>query len=328
MDIFDSCSAQSEPHPARVKQGGLFRLLVLCAVILGGLGLQQMLHAQTPEKTPSQPQPQSQPQQQPQPKAPLQTPPQIEAQPQAAPEIGYRLGAGDIVRVTVYNQPELTTEAQIKESGQITFALIGEIRLGGLDKAAAESLIAQKLRDGGFIRQPQVNLLVTAYRSQQVSVLGEVNKPGRYPIESITLLTDLLAQAGGINPTTGGDIVTIARRDSSGTTTRFEIDVREHLSARTQKESVRVAAGDVIFVPRAPVFYVYGEVQKPGAYRLEKQMTVMQAISVGGGLSPRGTERGLRLTRRNAEGKSENHDVTPNDILKENDVVYVRQSIF
>jgi hypothetical protein len=81
-----------------------------------------------------------------------------------APDAGYRLGAGDIVRITVYNQPELTTEAQIKEAGQITFALVGEVKIAGLDKAAAESLIAQKLRDGGFVRQPQVNLLVTASR--------------------------------------------------------------------------------------------------------------------------------------------------------------------
>jgi polysaccharide biosynthesis/export protein len=245
-----------------------------------------------------------------------------------APDAGYRLGAGDIVRITVYNQPELTTEAQIKEAGQITFALIGEVKIAGLDKAAAESLIAQKLRDGGFVRQPQVNLLVTAYRSQQVSVLGEVNRPGRYPIESVTLLTDLLAQAGGINPTTGGDVVTITRRDNAGGNTRFEIDLKEHLGGQTQKEPVRVAAGDVIFVPRAPTFYVYGEVQKPGMYKLERQMTVMQALSVSGGLTARGTERGLRLTRRDADGKLQNYSVSPSDLLKENDVVHVRQSIF
>jgi polysaccharide export outer membrane protein len=89
-----------------------------------------------------------------------------------------------------------------------------------------------------------------------------------------------------------------------------------------------MAAGDVVFVPRAPTFYVYGEVQKPGMYRLERQMTVMQAISVSGGLTPRGTERGLRLTRRNAEGKLQNYEISPSDLLRENDVVYVRQSIF
>jgi polysaccharide biosynthesis/export protein len=247
---------------------------------------------------------------------------------QAPADVGYRLGAGDIVRITVYNQPELTTEAQIKENGQITFALIGEIRIGGLDKAAAEALIAQKLRDGAFIRQPQVNLLVTSYRSQQVSVLGEVNRPGRYPIESITLLTDLLAQAGGINPTTGGDLVTITRRESDGNSSRFEVDLKDYFNPQTKNEPVRLTAGDVVFVPRAPTFFVYGEVQKPGMYKLERQMTVMQALSVSGGLTARGTERGMRLTRRGPDGKVQEYEISPNDIIKENDVIRIRQSLF
>jgi polysaccharide biosynthesis/export protein len=241
---------------------------------------------------------------------------------------GYRLGAGDIVRITVYNQPELSTEAQIKEAGQITFALIGEVRLAGLDKAAAETLIAQRLREGGFVRQPQVNLLVTAYRSQVVAVLGEVNRPGRYPIENATTLTDLLAQAGGINPTTGGDLVTLVRQDASGKPTRIEIDLKDVFGAQGQGGAQLLAAGDVIFVPRAPVFYVYGEVQRPGAYRLERQMTVMQALSVSGGLTPRGTERGMKLTRRAPDGQLQTYDVVPSNTLREGDVLVIRQSIF
>ncbi len=245
----------------------------------------------------------------------------------AAQAVGYRLGAGDVVKITVYNQPDLTMETQIKDTGQITFPLIGDVPIGGLDKGAAEALIATRLKDGGFVKQPQVNLLVVQYRSQQVSVLGQVAKPGRYPIDSVTSLVDLLALAGGVNPT-GADTVTVIKKDAEGKTSRIEVDLNRLYESKDLAENLQVAANDVIFVPRAPTFYIYGEVQKPGVYKLERNMTVMQALSVGGGLTPRGTERGIVVNRRNTEGKVDSGTVTLNQQLRENDVVYVKQSLF
>jgi polysaccharide biosynthesis/export protein len=245
----------------------------------------------------------------------------------AAQAVGYRLGAGDVVKITVYNQPDLTMETQIKDTGQITFPLIGDVAIGGLDKGAAEALIATRLKDGGFVKQPQVNLLVVQYRSQQVSVLGQVAKPGRYPIDSVTSLVDLLALAGGVSPT-GADTVTVIKKDADGKTSRIEVDLNRLYESKDLAENLQVVANDVIFVPRAPTFYIYGEVQKPGVYKLERNMTVMQALSVGGGLTPRGTERGIMVNRRNAEGKVDSGTVTLNQQLRENDVVYVKQSLF
>ena len=251
----------------------------------------------------------------------------LAAAPAQAQSAGYRLGAGDVVKITVFGQPELATEIQIKDAGQITFPLIGEVMIAGLEKGAAEELIANRLKDGGFVKQPQVNLLIVQYRSQQVSVLGQVLKPGRYPIDSAISLIDLLALAGGVGPT-GADAVTLIRKDALGNTSRTEIDLNRLYESKDLAQNAQVLANDVIFVPKAPTFYIYGEVQKPGAYKLERDMTVMQALSVGGGLTPRGTQRGMLVTRRNAEGKVESGSVSLEQQLRENDVVYVKQSLF
>lgn len=239
----------------------------------------------------------------------------------------YKLGVGDVVRVNVYNNPDLATEAQLAEDGSISFPLVGKAVLGGLSKNDAEARLAKMLTDGGFLKQAQVNLLILQYRSQQVSVLGEVHKPGKYPIGATSTVTDLIAQAGGISEK-GSQVITVIRRDKDGNQTKEKIDLGNLLDAGNVGENLQVSAEDIIFVPQTPVFYVYGEVQKPGAYPLDRNMTIRQALSVGGGLTVRGTERGLRVTRRGSDGVMRTERVDPSDLVKEGDVVQVKESLF
>lgn len=240
----------------------------------------------------------------------------------------FRLGPGDLVKITVYGHPDLTTEAQITHDGRITFPLVGEVALAGLDTGDAETRLATLLHDGRFVLKPQVNVLVQQYRSQQVSVLGQVNKPGRIALDtSASRLTDLLALAGGVAPT-GSDTVVVIARQKDGSIRRREINVDRMILSGEMSGNLQVANGDVIYVPRARMFYIYGEVQKPGAYRLERGMTVMQALSVGGGLTVRGTERGLRLHRRDPGGTMTTIEPELTDAIQENDVVFVRESLF
>lgn len=239
----------------------------------------------------------------------------------------YRLGPGDIVRITVYNNPDLTTEAQITQQGRITFPLIGEVQIGGIEKGQAEQIIARRLGEGGFVLKPQVNVLVLGFKSQQISVLGQVNRPGKYPIEQASTLADLLAIAGGISPN-GGDVITHISTGRDGKAVKRDIDINQALRNGEMDKNFPVSNGDIIFVPRAPLFYIYGEVQRPGAYRLEKDMTVMQALSVGGGLNVRGTERGIRINRHGGNGKVQSLETRMTDIVQENDVIYVRESLF
>ena len=239
----------------------------------------------------------------------------------------YRLGPGDVVRITVYNNPDLTTEAQITQQGRITFPLIGEVQIGNMEKGQAEQVIARRLGDGGFVVKPQVNVLVLGFKSQQISVLGQVNRPGKYPIEQASTLADLLAIAGGISQA-GADVITHISKGADGKTAKRDIDIHEALKNGEMEKNFPVSNGDIIFVPRAPLFYIYGEVQRPGAYRLEKDMTVMQALSVGGGLNVRGTERGIRVNRHSPDGKVAVIETRMTDPVKENDVIYVKESLF
>lgn len=245
----------------------------------------------------------------------------------AAPAKGYVMGPGDAVKITVYQNPDMETETRISEVGSVTFPLLGPVELGGLTPAQAEIRIAALLKSGGFVPRAQVTVYVTQFRSRQVSVLGQVSKPGRYPMEEPTLrLTDVLALAGGIGGG-GAESVTVIRPTGGGEQ-RFEIDLLGIFDETAQSKNMEILNGDTVFVPRIPVFYIYGEVQRPGAYRLERRMTVMQAISMASGMTPRGSEKGLRITRRAPNGSAKIIPAGLEDPLIQNDVIYVKESLF
>ncbi|MBJ7308722.1 polysaccharide export protein EpsE [Rugamonas sp. CCM 8940] len=237
-----------------------------------------------------------------------------------------QLGAGDVVKLSVYGSPDLTTETRISEKGSLTFPLIGEVAVGGLSTSAAEHKIAELLEKGGFVKKPQVNILVTLLQSQLVSVLGQVNRPGRFPIDGKRSILDLLALAGGI-AADGSDTVSLIRK-RDGKATREQVDIVDMVRSGDMSRDFELAGNDVLFVERAQRFYIYGEVQRPGVFRLERSMTVLQALSTGGGLTPRGTERGVRIKRRDAAGHLQVVAAKHDDLLLPDDVVYVQESLF
>lgn len=238
----------------------------------------------------------------------------------------YRMGTGDVVRVTVYGQPDLTTEARVGENGGITFPLIGEVKLAGTTPAQGEADIAKRLSKGGFIIEPFVTLNVVQYRGQQVSVLGRVNRPGRYNLERASNVTDLLALAGGVI-IDGADVATLVRT-RNGKTEYRDIDLLALFRPGGEASDVEVQDGDILNVARQPMFYIYGEVQRPGAFRLEQNMSVVQALSMGGGLTPRGTQRGIRILRRDDKGAMQEIEVKLGDPVQKDDVIYVKESLF
>ena len=236
------------------------------------------------------------------------------------------LGPGDVVKASVYGSPDLAIETRVSESGTLTFPLLGQVQVGGLSTQQAEKKIGGLLVKGGYLKKAQVNLLVTMLASQQVSVLGQVNKPGRYPVDGTRKVLDLLALAGGIGPE-GGDMVSLVRT-RNGQTTRETIDVVDMVRKGELNRDVEVAGGDIIFVERAPRAWITGEVQRPGPFRIERAMTVQQALSAGGGLTMRGTQRGLEITRRDGNGVARTIDAKADDLVQVDDVITVRESWF
>jgi polysaccharide biosynthesis/export protein len=235
----------------------------------------------------------------------------------------YRLGAGDLLKIVVFDHDELNTDARISQTGNITFPLVGQVPVAGLSTRDAELLLAKRLVEGGFVSHPQVSVLVSDYQSQKVSVMGQVTKAGQYPLDSSKSVLDVLAMAGGLINDTAGDEATIVRSDG----TRTSVDLQK-LFDGDPAMNLPIHDGDTVFVQRAPQFYVYGEVQRPGQYKLPRNTSISQAISIGGGLTPRGTQSGAIVKRVDPKGKERKYSVTENDSLQANDVLLIKRSWF
>jgi polysaccharide export outer membrane protein len=240
----------------------------------------------------------------------------------AKPE-DYRLGAGDLLRIAVFDHDELGVDARISQSGNITFPLVGQVQVAGLSTRDAELLLARRLIEGGFVKQPQVSILVSEYQSQKVSVMGQVARPGQYPLDASKKVLDALALAGGVLNDTAADDVTLVRADGS----RIVIDLQKLFDGDPAANLV-VQDRDTVFVAHAPQFYIYGQVQHPGQYKLVRKTSISQAISIGGGLTPRGTQRGAIVKRVDAKGKEYKISVKDEDVLQPNDVLMIKASLF
>jgi polysaccharide export outer membrane protein len=247
----------------------------------------------------------------------------------------YKLGPEDLLKIEVFDHPELSVQTRVSASGNISVPLVGQINVGGMSTRNLEEALTSRWSDGGFVRKPQVSVLVSEYMSQKVAVMGQVAKPGQYALSTANTVRDILAQAGGLNnggtglPTgfgvngVAGDEATLIHADG----TKVTLDLHALLEG-DPAQNPQVTAGDAIYVPRAPMFYIYGEVQRPGQYRLERNMSVVQAIAAGGGLTPKGTEFGMKVKRRNSAGVLQDVSVKGRDPLKADDVVTIRQSWF
>ena len=255
-----------------------------------------------------------------------QTSPSVTAA--SAPKPEALLGVGDIVKITVYQNPDLTVEgARISENGQINFPLIGAVVVSGLTVPAAEQKIAKQLRDGGFVLRPQVTIQLGLIRSSVISILGQVAKPGRFPIEAVgTKVSEMIAMAGGVAPG-GADTVTLVGT-RNGRPIKLDIDLPSILQSGKTELDLVVENGDVIYADRAPTAYIYGEVQRPGQFKIERGMTLMQVIAVNGGVSARGTQRGIKVHRRDQQGNVTVSDIGLNDPVQRDDVIYVKESLF
>ena len=239
----------------------------------------------------------------------------------------YLLGPADSIRISVFQNPNLTLETRVSEDGTITYPLIGSVRIGGMTIARAEQTIAKALDEGNFIKRPQVSILSLNIRSSQVSVLGLVSRPGRFPLETFNVrVSEMIALAGGIAAT--GDDFAIVTGERAGKPYRKEIDIAAVFLSNRHDDDVTVAPGDVIYVHRAPVFYIYGEVQRPGSYRIERGMTMRQALVQGGGPTQRGTERSLRVHRRGANNQLEASSPRLDEPVRPDDVLHVGESLF
>jgi polysaccharide export outer membrane protein len=253
----------------------------------------------------------------------LAAPPPAGSRPET-PE--YRLAAGDAIKVQVYQNPDLTLEARVSESGTIGYPFVGSVTVGGMSIGQAERVIAAALEQAKILKQPQVNIVLLQVRGNQVSVLGQVQRPGRFPLETTTMrVSDMLALAGGVNPQ--GDDTVVVSGIRNGQPFRKTVDIPSLFRADHSGDDVLLQPGDTLYVNKAPTFYIYGQAQRPGTYKIERGMTMQQALAEGGGPTSRGSER-LRLNRTRPDGTVVQVEPRLTDPVEPGDVLYVKESLF
>jgi len=241
----------------------------------------------------------------------------------------YLIGSQDVLKITVFEYPDLTTEARVSEEGKITFPLLGEITAKNLTTRQVEKGIAEKLVAAKIIKVPQVSVFVQQQRGRKVTIIGEVVKPGQYDIAGPTTLLDTISLALGMTPNAGYQL-TVFRKESAADgkelTKKISVDVDKLLNVGDLSQNFELQDADVVYVPKA-IFYVYGEVNKPGSYRLEKGVTVKRALALAGGLTAKGTQRRIEITRREGD-KERIVRAKIDDLIQLDDVVRIKESFF
>jgi len=250
----------------------------------------------------------------------------VQRAPLASSTGGFVIGAGDTVQIDVLGRPELAAKGNVAADGRVTVALVGAINIGGLSPVQAAERIGQAYREGQYLVSPQVTVTLVDYQSQLLTVLGEVRTPGRFPLRTRLSVLDGLALAGGINEQ--GSSTAYLLRPEDSVVTRYEIDLDALIQAGAGQQHFEMLAGDTLVVPKTEVFYIYGEARNPNSYKLKPGMTVIQALSLAGGLTDKGSDKRIDIRRRDESGRLRTLAASLNEPLQADDVVYVRERLF
>jgi polysaccharide export outer membrane protein len=271
----------------------------------------------------------------------------------------YVIGPQDVIAITVWDQEDLAGKFAVETDGTFTFPLIGRVKAGGLTLRELEAELIRRLKDGFFVN-PQVTVAIEQYRSQRVFVVGEVRTPGPQALTGDMTLIEALARAGSTLPTAGDEAIIV--RPPAGSTIAgpiaaqppltssaspgtnghnadallaqaqaaraevIRVDIRD-LQKGVLGQNVRLRDGDTVFVPRAPTMFVFGQVRNPGEYPVRSDTTVLQALSLAGGVTDRGSTGRIRIVRL-VDGEKKELPARLNDLVQPGDTVIVQERFF
>lgn len=263
-------------------------------------------------------------------------PPPRSAESVAAEFTDYIVGPQDVLAITSYDQADLSGKFTIEADGSFTFPMIGRVKAGGLTLRALEGAIKKKLVDDGYFRNPQITVAVDSYKSQRVFIVGEVRTPGTYPLSGNMNLVEVLARAGSTLPSASGEAIIVHAGDAASGPTMPEgkdrdnivhVDLKD-LQSGIVSQNAALRDGDTIFVPRAESVYVFGQVKSPGAYSLQQKNTsVLQALSLAGGITDRGSTGRIRIVRI-VKGEKKEVKVKLTDVVIPGDTIVVGERFF
>ncbi len=248
----------------------------------------------------------------------------------------YTIGSEDELSITVWDHPDLTRKIRVNLEGKISFPLIGEVTAAGRTPIQLEGDM-KTLLEKGYIVNPQVSIQVTEYRSQKVSIIGEVTMPGAYPLTKKTSLVEAIAMAGGVKQEADHEIMIVRPKTGNpggnpllpnqvDPNDVIKVPIRDVLEGE-KTHNIMVMNGDTIFIPKIKVFYVTGEVKRPGQYTFMKGMTVLNAVSTAGGFTEKAAKKRLKVVREKG-GKKEEVPINPENLIEPGDTIVVPESFW
>lgn len=259
------------------------------------------------------------------------------APPSSAQSAGdYVIGPQDVLTIAVFDQADLGGKFAVELDGSFTFPLIGRVKAGGMTIRDFETQLKTRLADG-FFKNPQVTVAIEQYRSQRVFVTGEVRNPGSYALTGDMTLIEALAKAGSTTPSASDEVVVVrggkgaeqAATPGDGRDTR-RINLKNLQSGAAASENLALRDGDTIFVAKAELTYVLGQVKNPGSYAIRSDTTVLQALSLAGGVTPTGAMNRTRIIRATRDEKTDTNEIKAKltDIVQPGDTIMVPERFF
>jgi polysaccharide export outer membrane protein len=253
---------------------------------------------------------------------------------QGAQPTNYVVGPQDVLTITSFDQEDLSGKYPVDADGTFTFPLVGRVRAGGLTLRELEAELKRMLKDG-FFKDPQLAVGVETYKSQKIHIVGEVRNPGTYPLTGEMSLIEAIARAGSTLPTASGEALVVRAKAGQQTsapilpnedTDATTVDLKE-LQSGALSNNVALKDGDTIFVPRAESVYVFGQVKNPGAYSIQRNTTVLQALSLAGGVNERGATGRIKIVRIE-KGQTVEIKVKLTDLVRPGDTIMVPERFF
>lgn len=236
----------------------------------------------------------------------------------------YIINQNDVLDITVYDHPEMTATVRVDGQGNVVLPLVNQIKVQGMTISQASATISKLLADG-YIVNPQVNVFVKNFTNQKASILGQVARPGVYELSAKTTLLEFISQAGGLTPE-AGDRATVKREN--GNHEEITIQLRSLIDRGDASQNVAVVDGDKVFIDKAGLVYITGQVKSPNSYKYQDKLTVMKAITMAGGFSDTASKGSIDIVRKVNGQEKVISDVDLDYIVQPEDVVVVPESFF
>lgn len=258
---------------------------------------------------------------------------QAQGSPAARPT-DYVIGPQDVLRIVVFEEPTLSGSYRVDADGSFQYPFLGRVPAAGKSLRELEQQMGKQL-EGGFVRRAQVSVEVEQFRSRSLFVIGEVRSPGKFPLTGQMTVLEALAAAGSVTPNAGSEVLVLrtASADAAQPATPIaanEANVKRVNLADLQlgklSENIPLQEGDTVFVPKAEKFYMTGQIKSPGAYTWERGLTVLQAMSLAGGLTDKGSNRRMRVIRL-IEGKKVERSISLTDVIEPGDTIVIAQRL-